>query len=726
MSAFVSALSPVAWIAAGVFFSLVFGFAGSGRRGRTFRRVYLVAVGLAALAFAGALAWFYRPASWWPILRDMAGDARGAAALLAAAVAGPWLGARIRRRYGPAPTLLALALAAPLLAGVAQAAEPHHAEAPTYRTIGAGEADAAARRAALRALVMSNQIVFTRRDGAVLPVCRCGPKLEADEVPRLLAEVLTATEDKRFYDHYGVDPIGVARAAFRLVTFRSVEGGSSLTQQLVKNALLSPERSLARKREEAALAQELEAAMSKREILAAYLNQASFGMARGREIIGAKQAALVFYGREIDELTLGEQAGLVALLRGPTLYSPTRNPARFEARRRLVLDVAQRAGVASAQEIAAARRAMRARGARAPQWPETRWFVEAATADLARRAPGFAQAPGARVAVSLVVDRQAALEQATARAGLAGDLELAAIAMGLDGRIVAAQGGRDYGATQFNRAVTMRRPAASTAKIFVYAAALAAGERVGAQTTQRFAESDNDFAVALARRVGAERVEAMARALGLASPMPIRDATNVALGANAVGLIELSGAMLPFAAQGAGARPYAAFALRGADGAMWAREAPGRAELPAGVAPAMRGLLRSVVTQGTARNAIRRLDFAAGKTGTGEDNRDGWFVGYTPRHVVGVWLGRDDNAPHPGLTGASAAALFDGIGAALAAQSGPPPQVALRAARATSSKRRVASSQEQARNGVSVVAKAPAKRVGAPPRREPGRFALWP
>ncbi len=666
-----SAFTALDWAALGLIGVTTLGFAGSGPRARRFRFLYALAFLLALGFVIGTLAWFYRPSAWGPILRDLAGEEpRGALAIVGAALLGPMIGRRIRRLYG-GPGAAAL-LAAFALAGAGGEAA-FAAEAPAFLPIVAAGAGAPEqRKAALRALAQSNQIVFARREGTIAPVCRCAPKLDVEEVPARLADLLIATEDRRFMDHYGVDPIGIARAAFRLVTFRSVEGGSSLTQQLVKNALLSPERSLARKGEEAALAQELETAMSKREIVAAYLNQASFGALRGREIVGAKQAALVFYGREISELTPGEFAGLVAVLRGSTLYSPLRNPARFEKRRQLVLDLAARAGVATPVEIAAARRPPRPRGARVAAWPETRWAVEATLAELARRAPGFAPTPGARIAIPFVADRQVALERAVAAARLAPGLEVAAVALGLDGRIIAVQGGRDYGATQFNRAVTMRRPAASTAKIFVYAAALAAGRRVDGETLRRFAESHNDFAVDLARRLGVERVEAAARALGVTQPFAIRDAQNVALGANSVGLMEMTGALLPFATEGAAPSSYAAFALRDAQGALWRRAAHAATTLSSGTVAGMRRLLRMVVAAGTAEDAIRRLDFAAGKTGTGEDNRDGWFVGYTQAHVIGVWLGRDDNAPHPDLTGAQAASLFDAIGAALAAQSGAP------------------------------------------------------
>ncbi|MBL8588044.1 MAG: hypothetical protein JNK46_05895, partial [Methylobacteriaceae bacterium] len=359
-----------------------------------------------------------------------------------------------------------------------------------------------------------------------------------------------------------------------------------------------------------------------------------------------------------------------------------RHPARFEARRRLILDLAARADVAPAQELVAARRTLRPRGARVAAWPETRWAMEATLAELARAAPGFAPAPGARIAIPFVADRQAALERAVAAARLAPGLEVAAVALGRDGRIIAAQGGRDYGATQFNRAVTMRRPAASTAKIFVYAAALAQGRPLDAAMLRAFADSDNDAAVDLARRVGVERVEAAARALGLATPFAVRDAQNVALGANSAGLIELTGAMLPFAFDGAAPSPWGALALREAEGRLWRRVAATPAPLAPATIAGMRRLLRAVVASGTAAEAIRRLEVAAGKTGTGEGNRDGWFIGYTPTHAIGVWLGRDDNAPQPGLTGARAAALFDAIGASLGAQAGAPAAMARAPARA--------------------------------------------
>jgi penicillin-binding protein 1A len=576
----------------------------------------------------------------------------------------PWGGAR-------AILIAALAGLAGLLASFAapparaQAAEPVR-PAPDVM-----------RRTMLRTLVQGNQIVFESEAGRFVPRCRCGPKLAPGETPRMLVDVLVATEDKRFWDHYGIDPIGAARGLLRALSRRRAEGGSTITQQLVKNAMLTSERSLNRKRLEAQLALAVEAAMSKEEIVAAYLNQVVFGATQGRDLVGVRMAALHFFGREPRELTLGEAAGLVGMLKATTYNSPTLHPDHFEARRKVVLDLVAQSGKFSKAQIAAARKPLRPRGPRALDWPETRWFVEIAMAELKNRIPDFEPTASTRVAVPFVADRQNALEiglpRGLARLGPAladAQLQAAVVALGHDGRLLAAMGGRDYAASQFNRALTMGRPAASTAKIFVYAAAVDAGVKPAPALLQAFARSDNETAEGLARSVGVAAVETMARRHGVASPYAIRDARNVALGANNVGVVELAGAMLPYVNDGLAVRPYATFGVwRDGEPVFWREPAaPARALSPR-VVKAMRPLLRAVVSEGTAKGRVRASLQAAGKTGTGDDDRDGWFVGYTPRHVLGVWLGRDDDAPAPGLTGAAAAAVFDETAARLAAQS---------------------------------------------------------
>lgn len=536
----------------------------------------------------------------------------------------------------------------------------------------------AMRRAMLRGLLQSNQIVFQKEGETLVPRCRCGPRIDAAQVPQLLANALVATEDRRFFDHYGIDPIGLARGAWRALSRSRAEGGSTLTQQLVKNAVLTSERSLTRKAQEAQLALALEKALSKQEIIAAYLNAVSFGAAEGREIVGARQAALEYFGREPGELDLGEVAGLVGMLNAPTRYSRLRNPQNFEKRRQVVLQMLEASGRFTKPQIAAARRPLRLRGKRRPEWAETRWFVEIALAEIRHRLPDFQPTAGTRIAVPFVFDRQLALEAGVAR-GLArlgktvatGPAQVAAVALGHDGRLLAVMGGRDYGATQFNRALAMARPAASTYKILVYAAALDAGTKASPALREAFAKSENERAIELARALGVARIEAMARRHGIASPVTIRDPGNVALGANAVGAIEMSGAMLPYVNAGRAVRPWSTFGVwKDGEPVFWKDTAPPGLALTAGVVAGMAPMLRAVVTQGTAKGHVRPALAAMGKTGTSDDNRDAWFVGATQRHVVGVWMGRDDNQPVPGLTGGAVSGVFDAAAAALAAQTG--------------------------------------------------------
>jgi penicillin-binding protein 1A len=575
-----------------------------------------------------------------------------------------------------APHALLFAVAVAALASTGGEARAQARPAPAAPAGPARPDPEVMRRAMLRTLIQSNQIVFEKEGESFVPRCRCGPKLAPGETPRMLIDVLVATEDKRFWDHYGVDPIGIARGMLRALVRRRAEGGSTITQQLVKNAILTSERSLNRKRQEAQLALAVEAAMNKTEIVSAYLNQVSFGATQGRDLVGLRMAALHFFGREPRELNLGEAAGLIGLLNAPTRNSPTLHPDHFESRRQLVLDLVQQSGKYARAQIVAARKPLRPRGPRRLDWPETRWFVEIAMAELKNRVAGFAPTAATRVAVTFVADRQNALEIGLAR-GLArlsktipeNGLQGAVVALGHDGRLLGALGGRDYGASQFNRALAMARPAASTAKIFVYAAAFDAGRKPAPALLDAFAKSDNEIAEDLTRDVGVDAVARMARRHGVASPYAIRDARNVALGANSVGAIELTGAMLPYVNDGLAVRAHATFGVwRDGEPVFWRDPAKPAPALSPKVTKQMRPLLRAVVAKGTATGHVRPALQASGKTGTSDDNKDGWFVGYTPRHVVGVWLGRDDDQPVPGLTGGATSEVFDAVAAQLAAQ----------------------------------------------------------
>jgi penicillin-binding protein 1A len=583
----------------------------------------------------------------------------------------PWTGARALLLIGAAALVLPADEARAQPRPPALVVKPKAAPAEPQRP----DPDAM-RRTMLRTLVQGNQIVFEKQGEGFVPRCRCGPKLAPGETPKLLIDTLVATEDKRFWDHYGVDPIGLARGMLRALVRRHAEGGSTITQQLVKNAVLTSERSLNRKRQEAQLALAVEAAMTKNEIVAAYLNQVSFGASQGRDIVGVRAASLHYFGREPRELALGEAAGLVGLLNAPTRNSPTLHPDHFESRRQLVIDLAAKSGKFTKAQIAAAKKPLRPRGPRALDWPETRWFVEIALAELKNRVPDFAPTASTRVAVTFVADRQNALEIGLTR-GLARlatsipetALQSAVVALGHDGRLLGALGGRDFGASQFNRALTMGRPAASTAKIFVYSAAFDAGKRPSPALLDAFAKSDNDTAEELAREVGVEAIARMARRHGVASPYLVRDAKNAALGVNNVGAVELTGAMLPYVNAGLALRPHATFGVwRDGEPVFWRDPAKPAPALSPKVTNEMRPLLRAVVAKGTAAGHVRPALQASGKTGTSDDNKDGWFVGYTKNHIVGVWLGRDDDLPVPGLTGGATSEVFDAVAAQLAGQ----------------------------------------------------------
>jgi penicillin-binding protein 1A len=513
------------------------------------------------------------------------------------------------------------------------------------------------RLARLSRIVRSNQIVFEKEAKGWRAVCRCGPKLPFAAFPRHLLGAMLAAEDRRFMQHNGVDWRSVLRAAYRNVwERRAAEGASTLTMQLAKNTLLSPEKTFARKYTEARLAFDIEAAMSKQEIAAAYLNQVVFGHGGGRPIVGVEQAARYFFGKPAAEVNLLEAAILVGMLKKPARYNPRRHRARALARARKVLDLMVAEGYVGK---AAVRRALRlgiVRGNKKPLWPETRYFTDWTVAEFKRAYPNVAVDGGLRIAITLEVRSQAAVEDALSRA-LAPwpGVETAMVTMAKDGRVVAMSGGRDYGRKPFNHATDARRQPASAFKPFVYLAALEAGARFGPAMVSAFAQSDNGFAIAMARLAGLDRVAATARRLGIRSPL--RRDMSLPLGASETTLLELTAAYVPFASGGYAAAPYGYWGAL-ADGEIVWRKAPARRRVakPAHMR-AMHHLLRGAVLDGTG-TAAAIIPGAAGKTGTNEGFKDAWFIGYTARQITGLWLGSADGRPLPGLTGSAAAALW--------------------------------------------------------------------
>jgi penicillin-binding protein 1A len=502
-----------------------------------------------------------------------------------------------------------------------------------------------------------------------------GEPLTLHEMSPSLPQAVIATEDRRFYDHFGIDPIGTLRAAFAdLRAGHVVEGGSTITQQLAKILFLTPERSLTRKIRETLLALWLEHRFSKDEILEIYLNRVYLGAGA----FGVDAAAHRYFGKSAAHLNLFESAVIAGLLKAPTRFSPTRDREAAAGRAVQVLQNMVEAGYISAERAAIARK----EGAELAHVgrPGARYFADW----VADQIHDFAGAGERDLVVRTTFDPHLQAEAETAIADILGRYgardrvgQGALVAMSPDGAVRAMVGGRDYGESQFNRATQAQRQPGSAFKPFVYLAGLEAGMhpqdrlvdapiRIGnwhprdylnhyrgeITLAEALAQSVNSIAVQVAERAGIRRVIAVANRLGITSKLAA-DA-SIALGTGEVNLLELVSAYAPFANGGNGVLAYGIAEIRDRNGAVVYRRAgsgPGPVIAPRYVAM-MNRMLEGVVSHGTGRAAALPRP-VAGKTGTTQDYRDAWFIGYTADLVTGVWFGNDDNTPTRRVAGGS-------------------------------------------------------------------------
>ncbi len=501
------------------------------------------------------------------------------------------------------------------------------------------------------------------------------PLTRVEDLPPHVSAAVLAIEDRRFYSHFGLDIFGLGRAAWaNLRAGRVVQGGSTITQQLAKNIFLTPERTFQRKVQETLLAIWLEARFSKNEILTLYLNRVYFGGGA----YGIEAASQRYFGIGASALDLNQGAMLAGLLKAPSRYSPATNSAGAAARMEVVLAAMIDAGFLDPDA--------RALSSRAP----VAYTLSTATAGssyfvdwLMDQLPGFMGPVQGNIVVetTLDLDLQVAAEFALGRV-LDADGEARAagqgalIAYDLAGGITAMVGGRSYADSQFNRVTQAHRQPGSAFKPFVYLTALEAGYRpdsividepisIGGWEPENFSQSHEGFmtledafaasvntvAAQLGDRVGPDEVLRTARRLGIASEM---DAVpSIALGAANVTPLELVGAYVPLANGGMGVIPHAILRIRTADGVVIYERSgsgPGRVIEPRPTADLV-SMMSIAIAQGTGRNAYLRARPNAGKTGTSQDFRDAWFVGFTGDYVAGVWIGNDDNSPMNRVTG---------------------------------------------------------------------------
>src|SRR5216684_4303757 len=514
---------------------------------------------------------------------------------------------------------------------------------------------------AIQSLEIPNRpptIQITGFDGSVLATRgeMAGANVALKDLPPYLPKAFIAIEDRRFYAHYGVDPVGIARAA------------------VAKNLFLTQERTLQRKLQEVELAFWLERKHSKSEILELYLNRVYFGSGA----YGVEAAAQRYFGKSAKNVTIAEAAMLAGLVKSPTRLAPNRNPEGAEKRAQTVLSaMADAKFITEAQAQASIGHPsyhVKAAGAGTVNYVAD-WIGEVLD-DLI-----------GPVEQSIVVETSIDPKlQAVAEASVIDELAAksvkfnvsqgALVAMTPDGAVRAMVGGRNYAESQYNRAVTAKRQPGSAFKPFVYLTAIEAGltpettrqdapldvkgwkpenyshEYLGAVTlTQALAMSLNTVAVRLGLEVGPKNVVRTAHRLGIASKLDAN--ATIALGTSEVSLTELVGAYAPFANGGQGVTPHVVTRIRTSEGKVLYARLPdqlGQVIEPRNVAM-MNTMMQETLLSGTARKAEIPGWVAAGKTGTSQDFRDAWFVGYTANLVTGVWLGNDDNSPTKKATG---------------------------------------------------------------------------
>ncbi len=513
------------------------------------------------------------------------------------------------------------------------------------------------------------QLTLVSSDGR--PIARNGAivddPVDVTKLPPHVIEAFLATEDRRFYSHWGVDPIGIGRALWSNVTSGTRHGGSTITQQLAKFTFLNADQTYSRKARELLIAWWMEGWLTKDEILSRYLSNAYFG----DNVYGLRAASLHYFYRQPERLTLSQATMLAGLVKAPSRLAPTRNLRAARERQRVVIAGMVDAGFltpAEARRIRPAEIDNRAR----PSLPTGTYFADWAMPQArATVQPGYGDE---RVTTTLDARLQDIARRVTQGAGPAGS-QVALVAMRPNGEVVAMIGGRNYRASPFNRATQARRQPGSTFKLMVYLAALRSGmrpdtivddspitegeyrpgnygDRYRGEITlaEAFAQSSNVVAVRLYSQLGSAAVDRAGRDLGITTALPAN--ASVALGSEGLTLVELTAA---YAAIAGNYGPVGPHALREPEQGMIDRLFDGRSALPARVRSDMLELLRAAVDNGTGR-AARLAIPAYGKTGTTQDGRDGLFVGFAGDLVVGVWIGRDDNGPIRGITGGGAPA----------------------------------------------------------------------
>ncbi len=527
-------------------------------------------------------------------------------------------------------------------------------------------------------LTREPQITYVDRTGAVIGVRggQFAPPVNLDRIPAYVPAAFVAIEDRRFYDHEGIDPQGLARAIITDLTKGKMQGGSTITQQLARVLYLNTDQTIERKATEAAYAIQLERTYSKKQILALYLSRTNYGSGA----YGLEAAAQRYFNKPAAKLSIREAAMLAAIMKSPTHYNPVADPAKSEERTKLVLDAMVDTGAITAGQRDKALAEKPKVWKTSPTAP-AQYFVD--------WLDGQTRAAVGPLKQDLVVDTTLdlpseiaageAAKAVSARYAKQGVEQAAVVTLDGFGRVRAMVGGVDYQSAPFNRAADAHRQAGSAWKPFVYLTAMEAGRTPDLQVVdepvtingwsprndepqfrgqitleQALAHSINTVAARLADEVGRDNVAATAHRMGIVSQINTDPA--MALGTSLVTPLEMAQAYDPFGNGGWGVQAYGLERIRTTGGqVLWQKKAP--VLTPAVFNPAlgeMQQMMRSVMKFGTGTHAAVPGYDLAGKTGTTSDFKDAWFCGYTGGMVTVVWVGRDNNKPMRGVMGAMA------------------------------------------------------------------------
>ncbi|KQT43210.1 penicillin-binding protein 1A [Aureimonas sp. Leaf454] len=506
-----------------------------------------------------------------------------------------------------------------------------------------------------------------------------GQAVSLDEMSPYIPQAVMAIEDRRFYSHFGVDPVGIVRAAVENAQAgATVQGGSTLTQQLAKNIFLTPDQNIERKIQEAILALWLETRFTKDQILEMYLNRVYFGSGA----TGVEAAARRYFNKSAKEVTLGEAALLAGLLKAPSRLSPANDPEAAKARADVVLQAMLEEKLIDRAEFDAAK-AQKATRAKSYWTGAEHYAADLVMRDIKELVGEVKSDVVVETTIDLGLEKDAETAISATIDGARQNVSQGAlVAIDGTGAIRALVGGRDYATSQFNRAVDAKRQPGSAFKPFVYEAALERGwrpdtvvndapTRIGNWSPQNYdnkfrgpvtladalSHSLNTIAAQLTVSVTPAAVIETAVKMGIHSP--IIDNASIALGTSEVSLLELTGAFAPFANGGYLAKPHLVNRITDVDGTVLYER--GAEVPPVIVAPEIVGMMNAMltrtVTSGTGRRAALDGWQSAGKTGTTQDFKDAWFVGYTANLTTGVWLGNDNGAPMKKVTGGTLPAV---------------------------------------------------------------------